>query len=394
MAHSAPSILTPLLTRICLLVVISMCAQIPIMVLCSEYVTFAIFANWSVSLTLFIFSYWLASHGQFQRGRWLLLTGYLSYVTLACLLWAGNLLIQHFLLLGLIGCGCLFKPRESLVQHAWAMAFLLIFIVLSLLKYYGNTWQHHVLLSNNMTFAVAAFMTYFSVVQVSRQYWRHWKNQHQKINHLVHQVFPKWDDGKLSVFSPQPTKHIPACTVLFADMNGYTQLSAHKGDIDTVNTLNFYYQRVDQLAKQFGIEKIKTNGDQYIAVAGLTKHHSRSTTPCPAVSICHFAHQLHRLTEQFNQSHDTVFTLRIGIASGPVVAGVIGRMRPSFDIWGNTVNLAAELEQTCPTRRILVCEQTAKTIPAPFTTRSMPTSLKKHHSAVPYLLNVGEYATS
>lgn len=370
-----------------------MCAQIPIMIVCLEHITQAIFLNWFLSLSAFFVAYYLARQALFQLARGLLLIGYLNYVTLASLLWLGNLHIQHFLLLGLIGCGCLFKPRESFMQHSWALAFLMAFIAVSVLKTNGERWQDHLQLSNSLTLSGAVFLTYYSIVQVSQQYWQQWKSQHQKVTNLVNQLFPQWDGGKLSVFCPQPTKQIPFCAVLFADMSGYTQLSVNKGDLDTVNTLNLYYQQVDQLAKQFSIEKIKTNGDQYIAVAGLTFEKALLPSTNPIESICHFAHQLHILTAKFNQTYDTIFALRIGIASGPIIAGVIGRLRPSFDIWGNTVNLAAELEQTCPTQRILVCEQTAKSIHPPLSAQSMQTTLKKHHSAIPYLLNTNHCPT-
>jgi len=130
-------------------------------------------------------------------------------------------------------------------------------------------------------------------------------------------------------------------TVLFADIVGFTRLSAHASPKDLVIALNEIFSKLDRLAEQHGLEKIKTLGDAYMVVGGLP-------TPRPdhAEAVAEMALDIQReITPSFKtEKGDRSLRMRIGIHSGPVVAGVIGTKKFSYDLWGDTVNIASRME--------------------------------------------------
>ena len=130
-------------------------------------------------------------------------------------------------------------------------------------------------------------------------------------------------------------------TVLFADVVGFTAFSSRTPAADLVSLLNDLFSRFDAASQRHGIEKIKTIGDCYMAVCGLP-------TPRPdhARAMMEMACDMLRELEKFNQDHGTTLQLRIGLNSGPVVAGVIGSIKFIYDLWGDTVNLASRMEST------------------------------------------------
>ncbi len=128
-------------------------------------------------------------------------------------------------------------------------------------------------------------------------------------------------------------------TVMFADLVNFTNFSTQTSPKELVELLNQIFSKFDRLAQHHGVEKIKTIGDAYMAVAGLP-------TPSPnhAQAIAQMALDMQEAITQFNTETNENFSLRIGINSGPVVAGVIGIRKFSYDLWGDTVNTASRME--------------------------------------------------
>jgi adenylate cyclase len=138
-------------------------------------------------------------------------------------------------------------------------------------------------------------------------------------------------------------------SILFSDIQGFVPLSKSLGAVRTVALLNEMMRRFDALADKYGVEKIKTIGDAYMAVAGL---------PEP---VADHADRLARMGLEMFTAKNAVAThfgvtirMRIGIASGPVMAGIIGTHKFSYDVWGDAVNLAARLESSGEAERIQV----------------------------------------
>lgn len=128
-------------------------------------------------------------------------------------------------------------------------------------------------------------------------------------------------------------------TVVFADLVGFTELSATMPPVSLVALLNGLFSRFDEAAVELGIEKIKTVGDSYMAVCGL---------PVPvadhASRMVRMAIRMVHITREHALEHRVSLRIRVGINSGPVVAGVIGKSKYIYDLWGDTVNRAARME--------------------------------------------------
>ncbi|MBL8952812.1 MAG: response regulator [Myxococcaceae bacterium] len=132
-----------------------------------------------------------------------------------------------------------------------------------------------------------------------------------------------------------------AATVLFSDLVAFTPLSSRLEAKQVVEILNDMFSAFDKLAGDAGVEKIKTIGDGYLAASGLPV-----ARPDHVVAAADLALDMLRAIDFINASRGTEFKLRIGLHTGPVVAGVIGLKRFSYDLWGDTVNVASRMEAT------------------------------------------------
>ena len=128
-------------------------------------------------------------------------------------------------------------------------------------------------------------------------------------------------------------------TILFADIVNFTTLSAQMSPAQLVKLLNQIFSAFDQLTEQFGLEKIKTIGDAYMVASGLPMPRSDH-----AEAIADMALAMQREIARFSQTFNRPLDIRIGINSGPVVAGVIGAKKFVYDLWGDTVNVASRME--------------------------------------------------
>jgi adenylate cyclase len=150
---------------------------------------------------------------------------------------------------------------------------------------------------------------------------------------------------------------IEQATILFADLVGFTAVAARVTPSVLVDNLNRIVSAFDDLCRQSGIEKIKTIGDAYMAAAGLPV-----PRPDHAEAIADFALAMLDTLEALNPTLDVPFAIRVGIHTGPVVAGVIGSHRFLYDIWGDSVNLASRLESHSLPGRIHVSPQVSRAL--------------------------------
>jgi class 3 adenylate cyclase len=160
------------------------------------------------------------------------------------------------------------------------------------------------------------------------------KSEHLLLNILPQRIAERMKKGEVDIAELHPD-----VTVLVADLVGFTTLAAHIGPDQVVYLLNEIFSGFDLLAEKHGLEKIKTIGDAYMAAGGLPL-----PRPDHAETIAELALDLMAEIEKFNRAYNTSIHLRIGISTGSVVAGVIGRRKFAYDLWGDTVNLACRLE--------------------------------------------------
>jgi adenylate cyclase len=169
-------------------------------------------------------------------------------------------------------------------------------------------------------------------------------------NILPGQIVTRLNNGELVI-----ADRIEQATILFADLVGFTAVAARVTPSVLVADLNRIFSTFDDLCRQSGIEKIKTIGDAYMAAAGLPV-----PRPDHAEAIADFALAMLDALEALNRTTDVPFEIRVGIHTGPVVAGVIGSYRFLYDIWGDSVNLASRLESHSLPGRIHVSPQVSR----------------------------------
>lgn len=177
------------------------------------------------------------------------------------------------------------------------------------------------------------------------------KRERDRSDKLLHNILPSAIAERLSNGESAIAEVFPEVTVLFADIVGFTELSEKLGPSETVNMLNLLFGQFDEIAEQCGVEKIKTIGDCYMVVAGVPNR-----DPLHCQHIAAFALKALQYAETLAKETSYNVHLRIGVHTGTVAAGVVGKKRFSYDLWGDVVNVASRFETSSEKNRIHVSE--------------------------------------
>ncbi|OZH55210.1 adenylate cyclase, partial [Hydrocoleum sp. CS-953] len=177
--------------------------------------------------------------------------------------------------------------------------------------------------------------------------------EQEKSEKLLLNVLPKSIAKRLKDRTEIIADHFEKVTVLFADIAGFTKLSTTVSPTILVKLLNEIFSEFDKLAGLHGLEKIKTIGDAYMVVGGLPEPNINH-----APAIANMALDMQDVIERFNQKNNSYLNMRIGLNTGPVVAGVIGTSKFIYDLWGDTVNIASRMESHGIIGEIQVTEDT------------------------------------
>lgn len=175
----------------------------------------------------------------------------------------------------------------------------------------------------------------------------------RKTRELLYRVFPRQIADELADRGASEPRHFDAVTVLFTDFVGFTKTAETMPPRELIAGLDRYFLRFDQLLADCGMEKLKTIGDAYMAAAGVPE-----PAGSHAVDAAAFALRLREVVAEIGRERQAAgqatFPIRIGLHSGPLVAGVIGEQRFLYDLWGDTVNTAARMESAGEPGRINV----------------------------------------
>ncbi len=176
-----------------------------------------------------------------------------------------------------------------------------------------------------------------------------------KSERLLLNVLPKAIAERLKAGQRTIVDSFIDSTVLFADIVGFTRIASKQSPHRTVQLLNEIFSGFDRIAEQFELEKIKTIGDAYMLVSGVPSIREDHAEAC-----ANAAFEMLEAVRLFNRRHQLEWSIRVGMNSGPVVAGIIGTKKFSYDLWGDTVNIASRMESHGQPGEIQISEVTMK----------------------------------
>jgi len=174
-----------------------------------------------------------------------------------------------------------------------------------------------------------------------------------KSERLLLNVLPKAIAERLKAGQRTIVDSFIDSTVLFADIVGFTRIASRQSPQRTVQLLNEIFSGFDRIAEQLELEKIKTIGDAYMLVSGVPSIRADHAEAC-----ANAAFEMIEAVRVFNRRHQLDWSIRIGMNSGPVVAGIIGTRKFSYDLWGDTVNIASRMESHGQPGQIQISEVT------------------------------------
>ncbi|MGK7925142.1 MAG: adenylate/guanylate cyclase domain-containing protein, partial [Spirulina sp.] len=179
------------------------------------------------------------------------------------------------------------------------------------------------------------------------------EEEQEKAERLLLNILPESIAQTLKSNQSAIAQNFDEVTILFADIVGFTALSSRLSPIELVKFLNEIFSQFDKLVDEFGLEKIKTIGDAYMIASGL---------PIPrndhAEAMADMALAMQKAIGEFQQKYQHSLQIRIGINTGVVVAGVIGKKKFIYDLWGDAVNVASRMESSGEPSAIQVTEAT------------------------------------
>lgn len=176
-------------------------------------------------------------------------------------------------------------------------------------------------------------------------------NQRRKSEKLLLNILPSLIAKRLKAKEENIADDFESATIIFIDLVGFTSFAKDKKASEVVELLNNIFHRFDNLVKKHGLEKIKTMGDGYLAVSGVPDIDSNNCK-----KAINFAFEVRIEIEKFNVETGLTINARIGLETGPLVAGVIGSSKFIYDIWGDSVNTASRMESTGLPGKIQITE--------------------------------------
>ncbi|HNR06736.1 MAG TPA: adenylate/guanylate cyclase domain-containing protein [Saprospiraceae bacterium] len=259
----------------------------------------------------------------------------------------------------------LFDTRERAPR--WFMAYLLLVLVSGFLEPWLdvrnnlNTWQINFFFTVNLGSVGALIFLMVSYFVREKNLFQ------QKSESLLLNILPKEIVTKLKQGHQTIAEHYDSASILFADVVNFTPVSATLTPSELIELLNAVFQKFDELADKYGVEKIKTIGDCYMAAAGVPRPRKDHAVILTAMAV---------EMRDYIRQHDFLgkkLQFRFGINSGPLIAGVIGSKKFSYDLWGDSVNIASRMESHGTGGLIQITQATYELVKDHFTCTSLGT---------------------
>jgi adenylate cyclase len=258
------------------------------------------------------------------------------------------------------------EPRQA---PRWLLAYLVLLVLSGFLQPYVRLTNHlsqglvivFFVLNIAAVCGIAFVLLYYFVDQKELAY-RLLRVEQDRSEGLLLNILPQEIAARLKGGERIIADHHPAVSILFADLVGFTPLTNVLSPNEMVELLNTIYSHFDSLIEKYGLEKIRTIGDNYMIASGLPQPRADH-----AHALAHLALEMNDYIAGLPPVSDQRLAFRIGINSGPVIAGVIGRKKFSYDVWGDTVNTASRMESQGIPGKIQITQATYELLKDDFT---------------------------
>ncbi|QTN39873.1 adenylate/guanylate cyclase domain-containing protein [Cryomorphaceae bacterium] len=190
------------------------------------------------------------------------------------------------------------------------------------------------------------------------------RREKRRSEELLLNILPEDTANELKEHGQTTARKYDHVTILFADFVGFTKLSEKLSPDELVSEIDSYFRAFDDICKNFGLEKIKTIGDAYLAVGGMPTGNTATVNDVVRASL-----KMQETVAEFNAVRpEASLALRIGLHTGEVVAGVVGTMKFQYDVWGDAVNTAARMEQNSEPGKVNISQSTFEALDDSFKT--------------------------
>lgn len=292
------------------------------------------------------YSFMAVSHGQVDAAEYILMANSIS----SLLFFRRSRTIFLYFLLNVaafFACKYSFAVMKPFLFMAGGENFyvtnhLILFIISFLIVYYfkaENDRQERLLKNKNESLAL----------------------EKEKSDQLLMNILPYETAEELKATGSARAKHFELVTVLFTDFKNFTAISEQLAPAELVAQIHYCFSAFDNITGRYGIEKIKTIGDAYMCAGGLPV--PDATNPVAVVSA---ALDIHAFMERYKEEQQAAgkpyFDIRIGVHSGPVVAGIVGTKKFAYDIWGDTVNIAMHMESSGTVEKVNISAATYRLV--------------------------------
>ncbi len=314
--------------------------------------------NFSAFL-LAVAAYNLQAAGHSDAARWLLMCDLALY-------WGANIVLMgtgvglEYFLGGLVVLPVLLFEKEKKRQAYLAIALFLLtlpaaialqgFIAVTLPSSYIETLPGYYYV-NAVVLAVLVFGILFSYNRSADDSFRQLEDQKQQSDELIHKILPAYIAEKVSAEDSTVASWHSEASVLFATVHGFEKLYKRISAVQMVELLSQLFAEFDGLLELHGVEKINTLGTSYVAAIGIDPEATAAHSELLTVAM-----GMREVVDRLSAAIEHPFTLRVGISTGDLVSGVIGEARPSFDVWGKTVDMADSLRDSALGGGIVVNE--------------------------------------
>jgi adenylate cyclase len=313
----------------------------------------------SSAFLLGVLAYNLQAAGRGDTARWVLIGDLALYWGCNIVLMGTGVGLEYFLG-GLVVLPVLLFDKDKKRQLYLAVGVFLLTLPLAILlqnylsiplpEGYADELVGYYYV-NAIVLAALVFGVLFSYNRSADDSFRQLEDQKQQSDELIHKILPAYIAEKVSARDANVASWHSEASVLFATVHGFEKLYKRISAVQMVELLSQLFAEFDQLLELHGVEKINTLGTSYVAAIGVDPESTVAHR-----ELVHVAMGMREVVNRLSDAIEHPFTLRVGISTGDLVSGVIGEARPSFDVWGKTVDMADSLRDSAQGGGIVVNE--------------------------------------